>query len=130
MPTVIDFEYRGNDSATMEQNVKKHNREQLDFELNLRQYKGENCIKAESSWQYPAVKSFRPEVVLSPQREKARMTNYDGIKDRFNDRYDEKNMNLILHTLEKSTTVYRNAEWPTSLRGDRSERMMLSKSKK
>ena len=83
MPTVIDFEYRGNDSATMEQNVKKHNREQLDFELNLRQYKGENCIKAESSWQYPAVKSFRPEVVLSPQREKARMTNYDGIKDRF-----------------------------------------------
>lgn len=46
-------------------------------------------------------------------------SNYDGKKNKFVDRYAEANANNIVHTLEKPTTVYRNAEWMTTLRGDR-----------
>jgi len=49
-------------------------------------------------------------------------TNYDPKKNKFVDRFDESNANGILHTLENSTSVYRNAEWHASLRGDRNER--------
>lgn len=49
-------------------------------------------------------------------------SNYDADKNKFKDRFVEANANSILHTLEKSTSVYRNAEWQTSLRGDRQER--------
>jgi len=38
-------------------------------------------------------------------------SNYDASKNKFVDRFDEPNANSILHTLEKSTSVYRNAEW-------------------
>jgi hypothetical protein len=49
-------------------------------------------------------------------------SNYNPTKNKFVDKFDESNVNAILHTLEKSTSVYRNAEWPASLRGDRRER--------
>jgi len=53
-------------------------------------------------------------------------SNYDR-KNKFVDKFDEVNANGILHTLEKSTTVYRNAEWFASLRGDRKERKQSQK---
>ena len=55
-------------------------------------------------------------------------SNYDAWKNKFADRFEESNANAILHTLEKSTSVYRNAEWMASLRGDRKERKEMSKS--
>jgi hypothetical protein len=49
-------------------------------------------------------------------------SNFDAKKNTFVDRFAESNANGILHTLEASTTVYRNAEWHAGLRGDRRER--------
>jgi hypothetical protein len=49
-------------------------------------------------------------------------SNFDAKKNKFSDKFDESNANGILHTLEASTTVYRNAEWQAALRGDRRER--------
>ena len=49
-------------------------------------------------------------------------SNYNPDKNKFVDKFDESNVNAILHTLDKSTSVYRNAEWQASLRGDRGER--------
>jgi len=71
---------------------------------------------------YPAPKSFRPEVVLAHAKQDTLASNFNPSKNTFVDRFDEPNVNAILHTLEKPTTVYRNAEWQASLRTDRSER--------
>ena len=118
-PTIIDYEYVGNVTATMREAVKKHDKHQLDFELNLRQYADTGSFKTEDAWLYPAPKSFIPAVVLSPFRDRAEGTLYDPAKNTFNDRYGEKNMNAILHTLDRTQSFYRNAEWQVSLRGDR-----------
>ena len=50
-------------------------------------------------------------------------SNYDSDRNKFVDKFVEPNANAILHTLEKSTTVYRNAEWMANLRTDRKERV-------
>jgi len=50
-------------------------------------------------------------------------SNFDPKMNKFVDRYVEPNANAILHTLENSTSVYRNAEWHANLRNDRQERV-------
>jgi hypothetical protein len=94
----------------------------------LRQYKHLSNFNADAPWVYPAAKSFRPEVTLNSNVKYVKGSNYDALKNKFVDRFEEPNANAILHTLEKSTTVYRNAEWMASLRGDRKERKEMSKS--
>lgn len=106
----------------MQEHVNKHDKQQLTFELNLRQYKNTAGYAAEAPWLYPAPKSFRPEVVLEKGVTYIEGSNYDAQKNNFKDRFVEANANGILHTLEKSTSVYRNAEWQANLRGDRQER--------
>ncbi len=49
----------------MNEHVGKHNKDQLNFELNLRAYRNTAGYNAEAPWIYPAVKSFRPEVSMN-----------------------------------------------------------------
>lgn len=122
MPTMVDFEYRGNSAGFLDKHVHSHNKTQLDFELNLRGYEGVSDFKADSPWLYPAPKGFAPCHTLKHAVNLVKGSNFDAKKNKFSDRFDESNANGILHTLEASTTVYRNAEWHAALRGDRRER--------
>lgn len=119
MPCSVDFEYKGN-SATLEHYLRgKHNKTQLDFEFNLRGYLGHgNEVQQERPWACPAKKCFTPKEVLRECVETAAGTHYSKL-NKFVDQFDEFNQNSIAHTLEKSTSVFRNAEWYTTLRGDR-----------
>lgn len=130
MPCSVDFDYKGNVAALLNEHVQNHNRHQLGFELNLREYKNTTSFNADAPWLYPAPRSFRPEVSLSPGVTFVKGSNYDSQKNKFVDKFEESNANAILHTLENSTTIYRNAEWMASLRGDRKERKDKSKSPK
>jgi hypothetical protein len=127
MPTVVDFEYVGNTPGSMSDFVKKHNKFQLNYELNLRGYKQISSFKGDKPWLMPATKSFRASEVLKEAVDKASGSHYNSGKNKFTDKFEESNANNILHTLEKSTTVYRNAEWQASLRGDRLERKLKLK---
>lgn len=95
MPTVVDFEYVGNSAGSLYQHVKAHNKPQLDFELNLRQYRRQTEFMADQPWLYPAVKSFRPSESLREQHERAKGSNYDSNKNKFVDAFDERNYNEI-----------------------------------
>lgn len=48
----------------MKEHVSKHNKDQLFFEMNLREYKNTSDFKGSSPWLYPTKKSFRPEASL------------------------------------------------------------------
>ena len=111
MPSIIDFEFTGNVATTMREHVQHHNKQQLNFELNLRDHKNITNFNAESPWIYPATKSFRPEVVLNSGVTFVQGSNFDRFKNKFVDKFDEPNVNQFVNTFEKSTTVYRNAEW-------------------
>ena len=67
---------------------------------------------------YPPKKCFTPKEVLRECVQIAAGTHYDK-RNKFIDRFEEFNQNNIAHTLEKNTTMFRNAEWYTTLRGDR-----------
>ena len=124
MPTQVDFEYAGNACAIMEKHLRaNHNQHQLSFELNLRQHKNMGNFEADAPWMYPSPKAFRPEVMLENRVKYVEGSNYDPKKNKFLDKFVEPNANAILHTLEKSTSVYRNAEWQATLRNDRQERV-------
>lgn len=124
MPTQIDFEYTGNSCAIMEKHLRaNHDMHQLNFELNLRNYKNKGSFNADEPWHYPSPKAFRPAVVLEDRVKYVEGSNFDMQKNKFLDKFVEPNANAILHTLEKSTSVYRNAEWQASLRNDRQERV-------
>lgn len=60
--------------------------------------------------------------MLSKCVDRVKGSNYDPAKNQFKDKLLEANANAILHTLEKSTSVYRTSEWVNGLRGDREER--------
>lgn len=126
MPSQIDFEYQGNSAGNLNTIVQNHNLHQINFELNLRQYKNQGSFKGEAPFQYPKHAAFSPSVVMKEYFDKAAGTNYNNKQNPFLDRFAEPNANAILHTLGPfSPTVYRNAEWMADLRGDRSERVTL-----
>ena len=47
VPTVVDFEYVGNSAGSLNHHVQTHDKHQLDFELNLRQYKRQSDFLAD-----------------------------------------------------------------------------------
>lgn len=125
MPTQVDFEYQGNSAGLLNEFVSKHNKDQVNFELNLRQYKQTSEFKANEPFIYPAVRAFRPESCLNTYVQHVKGSNYDAKKNPFKDKFVEPNSGAILHTCEsKSPAVYRNAEWMAELRGDRAERVV------
>ena len=75
----------------------------------------------------PSPRSFAPKSQLEEALKRVQGSNYNGKKNKFVDRYAEANANNIVHTLEKPTTVYRNAEWMITLRSDRQERASRNK---
>lgn len=82
-----------------------------------------SSFEADSPWHYPSPRNFCPRTQHEAGSKKIAGSNYDAKLNKFMDRYMEPNANGILHTLEKSTSVYRNAEWAANLRGDRKERI-------
>ena len=126
MPSQVDFEYQGNSAGHLNTIVQNHNLHQINFELNLRQYKNQGSFKGEAPFLYPKHSAFAPQVTMREYYDKAAGTNYNTKMNPFLDRFAEPNTNAILHTLGPITpTVYRNAEWMADLRGDRSERVTL-----
>lgn len=130
MPTQVDFEYVGNTAGLLNQHVQTHNKHQLDFELNLRQYRRESDFLADQPWLYPAPRSFKPSESLREYAVKAKGTNYDTRKNKFLDVFDEHNMNEVSHLAGKNVQVFRNAQWMASLRGDRAERNKIEAKKR
>ena len=93
----------------MKEHVSKHNKDQLFFEMNLREYRNTSDFKGDTPWLYPTKKSFRPEASLKDAVEQVRGTNYDAKKNPFLDKFEEPNANAIVLVSDKSRTVYRNA---------------------
>lgn len=107
--------------------VGKSNKDQLNFELNLRRHKNVNDYKHDEPFHYPSTKEFRPEVTLAKNQEYIAGTNHNFAKKTFVDRFEEKNVNQILCLLDNaakkgSTGHYEQHAWQTSLRSDRQER--------
>lgn len=125
MHNTVDFEMRGH-APFMNDFIKKDNKYQLSYELNLRNYKPISDFKAEQPWQYPSHKSFKPSETLANFRLDASLKNYDPVKNKFIEKFDEPNSNLLV-PMEKHTTVYQNVAWPASLRGDRKQLLDLRK---
>lgn len=111
MQCTVDFENVGGSASELSHLVNRHNKAQLNFELNLRGYRNKSPFKADAPWLYPAPKAFSPEHTLKNFVDQAAGSHYTPQKNTFVDKFNESNVNQILPTLEKSTTVYRNAEW-------------------
>ena len=115
MQCTVDFDFLGSSANELSHLVNRHDKAQLNFELNLRGYRNKLPFRAEAPWQYPAAKNFSPEHTLKDIAERGKFSNHGIFRDKFN----ESNVSAILHTLEPSTSVYGNQEWFADLRGDR-----------
>lgn len=117
MQCVVDVDFMGSSGSQLGHLMNRHNKAQLNFELNLRGYrdKSNSPFKADAPWQFPAIKNFSPENTLKDMSERVKASNFAPFKDKFN----VSDVNSMLHTFEPSTSVYGNAEWFTDLRGDR-----------
>lgn len=132
MPTQVDFEYVGNTTATMQHLIGKGNKDQLNFELNLRRYKNTTNFEGDAPFLYPAPKGFKPELTLKDHVDFVAGTTRDFSKKSFRDKFEEKNVNQILCMLDsaakKGTTgCYEQHAWQCDLRGDRKERNKAKK---
>ena len=87
MPTVVDFDYIGNTPTNMCDFVKKHNKFQLSYELNLRGYKPTSGFKGDKPWLLPAPKSFKPSEALKEVADKVSGSHYNSGKNRFTDKF-------------------------------------------
>ena len=132
MPTQVDFEYVGNTTAQMHHLIGKGNKDQLNFELNLRRYKNSTSFEGEQPFLYPAPKGFKPEITLQQHVDFVAGTTRDFSKKSFKDKFEEKNVNSILHLLDSAAKkgtvgVYEQHAWQGDLRGDRKERNKAKK---
>lgn len=100
----MDFDFLGSSANQLIHLVDRHDKAQLNFELNLRTYRNKLPFRADAPWQYPSTRNFSPENTLKELNERGKASNYGLFKDKFN----ESNVNAILHTLEPSTSVYGN----------------------
>ena len=104
MQCTVDFDFLGSSANELIHLVNHHDKAQLNFELNLRGYRNKLPFRADAPWQYPASKNFSPENTLKDMNERGKASNYGHFRDKFN----ESNVNAILHTLEPSTSFYGN----------------------
>ena len=95
MQCTVDFEHTGNTANQLIHLVNKHDKTQLNFELNLRGYKNKSPFKAAAPWQYPETRNFSPEHQLKDKAEKAAGSNYDSKKNLFIDKFNETNLNAL-----------------------------------
>ena len=126
-PVNVDFEYVGDSAGAMHHLVKKGNKDQLNFQLNLRRHKNLTDFCHEAPFVYPSTKEFRPEVTPKTHKDYVSGKNVNFAKKDFEDRVDEKNVNQILCLVDNaankgSTGCYQQYAWQTSLRSDRKER--------
>ena len=99
-PGILDFDYAG-DSAKYAHLIEKRedgrpDRGQLNFEMNLRQYKNTTEFNAFKPFLFPGVKSFSPRSQWMPRKQDAKLIN-EEYKRKFNDKFAQKNANELMH---------------------------------
>lgn len=108
-PVVIDFNYAG-DSSKVQHLLERRpdgqgfaGKSQLDFELNLRNYKNTTEFMAPKPFLFPTVKTFSPAKQWAEAKKNRSMVNgeYKGKKVKYNDKFAEKNANELLHQFDK-----------------------------
>ena len=129
-PGCIDFDYAG-DSAQYHHLIKERkdlgmpNKEQLNFEMKLRTYRNITDFKAGKPWCYPATKEFSQKHQWSKRRKDTGLLNAE-FKFKFNDRFEEKNANELLHQFDKRG-INSSSQWQCQLRN--LERKVIRKEK-
>lgn len=63
----------------------------------MRNYRPTGSFLADAPWIYPAAKQFSPDKALKETAEKARGSNYDGLRNKFEDDFGVKNFNELSH---------------------------------
>jgi hypothetical protein len=97
----IDFDYAG-DSSKYNHLIERRkdlgmpNTEQLNFEMNLRNYKNVCEYYAPRPWIYPPVRSFNPAKHLERQRNDVNLLNPE-FKTKYYGRFGERNVAYILN---------------------------------
>ena len=101
-PNVLDFEYAG-DSAKFQHLIDKRpdglgypDKGQLNFEMNLRNYKNTTEFNAARPFLFPAVRQFSPRRQWAERKKDTSLLNAE-FKRKFNDKFAEKNANELLH---------------------------------
>ena len=105
-PTVLDFDYAG-DSAKFQHLIDKRpdglgqpNKVQLNFEMNLRNYKNTTEFNAARPFLFPGVKTFSPRRQWAERKKDNEQLNAE-FKRKFNDKFAEKNANELMHQFDK-----------------------------
>lgn len=119
-PTVLDFEYAG-DSAAFEHLIGKRpdglgypDKGQLNFEMNLRNYKNTTEFNAARPFLFPTVRQFSPRRQWAERKKDTSLLNAE-FKRKFNDKFAERNANELLHQFD-SAGVNSSAQWQCGLR--------------
>ena len=96
-------------------------RDQINFNMNLRNYKNTSNFGADKPFKYPPPKAFSPKDQLQHLTDGIKNRNTE-FKNRFKDKLGEKNANEIMH-MARRNDVYGNTQWMTNLRGDRDDKI-------
>ena len=117
-PTNLDIEFIGN-SANFQHLItnRRLKKEDLNFNLNLRNYKNTTTFNGQDPWLFPGPKEFSPKNQFVSLRETLNNRNNE-FKTLFKDKKSEKNAGEIMHMVRRND-VYTNTAWMCGLRGDR-----------
>lgn len=105
-PTNIDFNYAGDSAVTQHLFERRPdgqgfaNNTQLNFELNLRNYKNTTEWLAAKPFQFPAVRDFSPRKQWRERKMDHMLINAE-YKKKFNDQFAVKNANELIHQFDK-----------------------------
>lgn len=96
--------------------IGQSNRSQINFETRLRCYKSKTNYRPSTSWVYPATRSFAPAHQLKEKTDAVKLHNED-FKEKFKDKYPEKNFNCLREQAEKQPgNAYDVIKWQSGLR--------------
>ena len=119
-PCVIDVDYAG-DSGMFSHMIKQRrdqghpNKQQLDFELNMRNYKNINNFYVQKPFVFPTVKHFSPERQWHQRKADVSQLN-QCFKDKYVDKFEEKNINSLEYIMESKSALISTIKWQCNLR--------------
>jgi len=90
------------------------NKDQIDFEIKLRNYKNLSDFYSIRPWIYPAVKEFNPSRQFEIKRKDVQLLNPE-FKTEFKDKFAQRNVSYIIDQLQTATPDI--VKWQCSLRG-------------
>ena len=99
----------------------------LNFGMNLRNYKNSTAFKGDEPWLYPAPKVFNPSTIYEEQRRTSDLKDKNIRASKFEDKLAERNANELSHLTGIGGAPL--AQWHCSLRGDRQPRKIKKEQK-